>query len=184
MKLLIRSIDPTSGTLRIDGHDLRDLTIDSLRDNVSFVPQETALLDASVRDNIAFARPEASDEQVREAARAADAHEFIQALPHGYDTHLGQRARTLSGGQRQRLAIARALLRNTPVLLLDEPTTGLDSDSARRVLEPLRRLADGRTTILVTHDPVALEIAHRVIHLGAGRITEPDPERIEGLITV
>ena len=173
VKLLLRLLDPDEGTVRIDGHDLRDIRIDSLRAAVSVVPQETLLLDASVHDNIAFARPSATGEQVVAAARAADADAFIRALPLGYASPVGQRARTLSGGQRQRLAIARALLHDSPVLVLDEPTTGLDAETARRVLEPLRRLAAGRTTLIVTHDPAALAIADRVVSLADGRLERP-----------
>ena len=133
------------------------------------MPQEIALLDASVRDNISFAREGATMAEIEAASCAAAADDFIAALPEGYDTMLGQRARTLSGGQRQRLSLARAFLRGSPILLLDEPTTGLDLETARRVLEPLRGGVDGRTTIIVTHDPIALEIADRVITLEQGR---------------
>jgi ABC-type multidrug transport system fused ATPase/permease subunit len=165
-------MDPTEGTVTIDGHDLRDVAIRSLRTNVSFVLQETLLLDTSVRENIAFARPTASNDEVVSAARAAAAHEFIQALPAGYETTVGQRGRGLSGGQRQRVAIARAILRDAPILILDEPTTGLDEKTARRVLGPLRELVRDRTTILVTHDPVALQVADRVVRIEAGRVVE------------
>jgi subfamily B ATP-binding cassette protein MsbA len=172
LRLLPRLMDPTEGTVTIDGHDLRDVAIRSLRTNVSFVLQETLLLDTSVRENIAFARPTASNDEVVSAARAAAAHEFIQALPAGYETTVGQRGRGLSGGQRQRVAIARAILRDAPILILDEPTTGLDEKTARRVLGPLRELVRDRTTILVTHDPVALQVADRVVRIEAGRVVE------------
>ena len=183
VKLILRALDPQEGAVRIGGHDLRDVTLHSIREAVSLVPQEIALLDASVFENIAFARRGAELAQVERAARAAAAEDFILALPEGYETTLGQKARTLSGGQRQRLSIARAFLRDSPVLLLDEPTAGLDPDSARRVLEPLRGGdARGRTTIIVTHDPVALEIADRVITLDHGRVasdvTVLDRERV------
>jgi ATP-binding cassette, subfamily B, bacterial len=173
VRLLTGSIDPRSGSVRLDGHDARDLTMESIRDAVSVVLQESLLLDASVYDNIVFARPSATRDQVVAAARAAQAHDFIQTLPRGYRTRVGQRGRSLSGGQRQRVALARALLRDSPVLVLDEPTTGLDADVARSVLAPLRHLTPRRTVVLVTHDPVALEYADRVVHLDAGRIVDP-----------
>ncbi len=175
VKLLLRAIDPDIGAVRVGGHDLRDVTLASVREVVSLVPQEIALLDASVGDNIGFARKDATLADIEAAARAASAEEFIEGLPRGYATLVGQKARTLSGGQRQRLSLARAFLRESPLLLLDEPTTGLDADTARRVLEPLRHGAASRTTIIVTHDPVALEIADRVITLDQGRVLSDLP---------
>ena len=132
------------------------------------------LLDATVRENIAYARPDASAEDVERAARAADADTFIDALPAGYETRIGQRGRSLSGGQRQRLSLARALLRGSPILVLDEPTTGLDPTTARRVLAPLREAARDRTVLLITHDPVAVEFADRTVHLVEGQIWTPE----------
>lgn len=176
-RLLTRHVDPEQGRVLLDGHDVRDLTLGSLRDAITVVLQETLLLDASVADNIAFARPDASLEDIQSAARAADAHDFISRMPEGYDTRVGQRGRSMSGGQRQRLALARALLRDTPVLVLDEPTTGLDIDSARRVLQPLRAAAAGRTVLIVTHDPLVAEIAHRTIELVDGRRVDAGPAR-------
>ena len=171
VKLLLRALDPDEGGVWIGGQDLREVTLHSIREAVSLVPQEIALLDASVLDNIGFAREGATRPQIERAARAASAEDFILALPQGYDTMLGQKARTLSGGQRQRLSLARAFLRQAPLLLLDEPTTGLDPDTARRVLAPLRGSgAEGRTTIIVTHDPVAMEVADRVLTLDQGQI--------------
>lgn len=175
VRLLSRLMDPTEGAVTIDGHDLRAVATRSLRRNVSYVLQETLLLDTSVRANIAFARPSASDDDVVAAARAADAHEFIEALPAGYDTTVGQRGRSLSGGQRQRIAIARAILHDAPVLILDEPTTGLDEQTSLRVLGPLRELVRGRTTILVTHDPVAMQAADRVVRIEDGRVVDDRP---------
>ncbi len=175
VKLLLRVLDPTEGQVLIGDEDLRDVTLRSVREAVAFVPQETTLLDASARANIGFAREDATDEQIEEAARAASADGFIRALPAGYDSMLGQRARTLSGGQRQRLSLARAFLRDSPLLLLDEPTTGLDADMSRRVLEPLRQGHAGRITIVVTHDPLVVEIADRVITLDEGRVLADVP---------
>jgi subfamily B ATP-binding cassette protein MsbA len=173
-RLLTRQVEPTGGAVRLDDHDVRDLTIRSVREAVCVVMQETMLLDASVRDNIAYARPDATTAEVEEAARAADADTFIEALPDGYETRIGQRGRTLSGGQRQRLSLARALLRGSPVLVLDEPTTGLDPDTARRVLAPLRTAARERAVLLITHDPVALEFADRVVQLLDGEVAPPE----------
>ncbi|MFG1997107.1 ABC transporter ATP-binding protein [Actinoplanes sp. NPDC048988] len=151
-KLLLRFHDPTAGRILLDGVDIRRLPLRTLRANVTLLHQESQLFAGSLYDNIAYGRPSATPEEVEAAARAADAHDFIAALPEGYRTDVGHRGRLLSGGQRQRIAIARALLRDTPVLILDEPTTGLDRDSAARVMTPLRRLMTGRTTILITHD--------------------------------
>jgi subfamily B ATP-binding cassette protein MsbA len=170
IRLLTRHLDPSAGAVTIGGQDLREATLASVRDAVTVVLQETLLLDASVAENIAFARPEATREEVHAAACAADADEFIRALPDGYDTRVGQRGRSLSGGQRQRLAMARALLRDSPVLVLDEPTAGLDPATARRVLAPLRDASRDRTVILVTHDPVAIGFTDRTIRLESGRV--------------
>jgi ATP-binding cassette subfamily B protein len=151
-KLLLRFYDPAAGQVLLDGVDIRTLSLRTLRENVTLLHQESMLFPGTVRDNIAYGRPAATDEEIVQAAIAADAHAFISALPEGYQTQIGQRGRLLSGGQRQRIAIARAMIRNTPVLVLDEPTTGLDPQTAARIMEPLRRLMAGRTTILITHD--------------------------------
>ena len=173
-RLLTRHVDTADGAVRIDGQDLRDLTARSIREAVTLVPQETALLDASIAENIEFGRPGATRAQVEEAARRADADAFVRLLPQGYDTRVGQRGRSLSGGQRQRIAVARALLRDAPVLFLDEPTTGLDADTSRRLLDTVARHRSGRTVIVATHDPVALEYVDRIIRLeDAGVDTQP-----------
>ena len=171
-KLLLRFHDPTAGRITLDGIDLRELALHDLRDNVAVVLQETLVFHASVRENIAYGRPGATDAEVEAAARAADAHEFIVALPQGYDTVIGQRGRRLSGGQRQRIAIARAMVRDAPVLLLDEPTTGLDAASSDRVLEPMRRLMSGRTTIVISHDLLNVRDATAIVVLDHGRVIE------------
>ena len=168
-RLLLRFDDPTAGAVRLDQHDLRDVTIESLRGNVGLLMQETLLPDVTVREAIAQGRAGAADDEIEAAARAAGAHEFIEALPAGYETSVGQRGRRLSGGQRQRIAIARALVRDTPVLVLDEPTTGLDADARDALLRPLRGLAQGRTTIVISHDPEVLEWADRIVFLRDGR---------------
>jgi ATP-binding cassette subfamily B protein len=151
-KLLLRFYDPDQGRVLLDGRDLRALTRDSLRANIAILHQETLLFSGSVRDNIAYGRPGASLDEVIRAAEAAGVHDFVKLLPQGYDTPVGQRGRLLSGGQRQRIAIARAILRDAPVLVLDEPMTGLDEATAAQIMKPLRRLMAGRTTILITHD--------------------------------
>lgn len=173
-RLLTRHVETSDGVVRIDGQALLDLTARSVRDAVTLVPQETSLLDASIAENIGFGRPGASRAEVEEAARRADADGFVRLLPQGYDTRVGQRGRSLSGGQRQRIAVARALLRDAPVLFLDEPTTGLDADTSRRLLDAVARHRAGRTVIVATHDPVALEYVDRVIRLeDVGLDTQP-----------
>jgi ABC-type multidrug transport system fused ATPase/permease subunit len=171
-KLLLRFIDPTAGRVTVDGIDLRDVSLHELRENVAVVLQETLVFHASIRENIAYGRPGATDAQIEAAARAADAHEFISELPDGYETVIGQRGRRLSGGQRQRIAIARAMVRDAPVLLLDEPTTGLDAASSERVLEPMRRLMSGRTTIVISHDLLNVREATTIVVLDRGRVIE------------
>ncbi|MGG2463892.1 ABC transporter ATP-binding protein [Streptomyces sp. RGM 3693] len=171
-KLLLRFYDPDHGTIRLDGNDLRDLRLEDLRDNVALLLQETLVLHGTVRDNIAYGRPDASDQAIVAAAHAADAHTFISQLPEGYDTVVGQRGRLLSGGQRQRLAIARAVIRNAPLLILDEPTTGLDAASGRRILQPLRLLMSGRTTILISHNLLTVRDATQILLLDHGRTAD------------
>ncbi|MFB4290957.1 ABC transporter transmembrane domain-containing protein [Nonomuraea sp. ATR24] len=169
-KLLLRFYDPDTGRVLLDGHDIRELTRASLRDNITILHQETLLFSGTVRDNIAYGRPDATHDEVIRAAELAGVHDFVRTLPRGYDSQVGQRGRLLSGGQRQRVAIARAILRDAPVLVLDEPMTGLDQATATRIMEPLRRLMAGRTTILITHDLRHLPQDARVIELEpAGR---------------
>jgi ATP-binding cassette subfamily B protein len=171
-KLLLRFYDPTTGQITLDGHDLRDLHPQALRANIAIVLQETLLLDGTIAENIRAGRPAATDADLIAAAQAADAHEFITALPQGYDTRVGQRGRLLSGGQRQRIAIARAMIRDAPILLLDEPTTSLDAEATQRILTPLRRLMTGRTTIVISHNLTTVTEAHQIIYINHGHITE------------
>ncbi|MEV0179900.1 ABC transporter ATP-binding protein [Streptomyces sp. NPDC050625] len=171
-KLLLRFYDPDWGAVRLDGKDVRTLLLSDVRESVSVVLQETLVFHGTVRDNIAYGRPGASEAEIVAAARAADAHEFIELLPDGYDTVVGQRGRTLSGGQRQRLAIARAMIRDAPVLLLDEPTTALDARSGLRIMGPLRRLMAGRTTVVISHDLLTVRDATRIVVLDGGRVVE------------
>jgi ATP-binding cassette subfamily B protein len=154
----------------IDGHDIKAFTLASLRSQISFVLQDTLLFAASIRENIAYGAPSASDEQIIAAAKCAAAHEFILAQPNGYDTVVGERGVTLSVGQRQRIAIARAAIHDAPILILDEPTTGLDEENQEIVLEALTRLAERRTTFMITHDLEHVRRADRVLVLQRGRI--------------
>lgn len=171
-KLLLRFYDPDAGAVRLDGVPLPDLPLDFLRENVALLPQETLVLHGTVRENIACGRPGASDAEIERAARDAAAHDFISALPEGYDTPLAPGTAVLSGGQLQRVAIARAMLRAAPVLVLDEPTAGLDALAARQVVRPLRRLTAGRTTVMITHDLHLAPDADRVLVVEEGRLVE------------
>jgi ATP-binding cassette, subfamily B, bacterial len=152
--------------------DLRELGLRGLRESTALVLQETLVFEGTIRDNIAYGRPDASPADVIAAARAADAHDFISCLPDGYHTLIGERGRRLSGGQKQRVAIARAMVRDAPVLILDEPTTGLDAESGRRVVEPLRRLARDRTTVLISHNLLTVGDADEILFLERGRVVE------------
>ena len=171
-KLLLRLRDPDSGSIRLDGHDLRDLTLESVRDNVGILLQDTLVFDGTIRENITYGRPGASDAEIVAAATHAEAHRFVEALPERYDTVIGQKGARLSGGERQRIAIARALLRNTPVLVLDEPSTGLDGETTERLLAPLRRLMRGRATIVISHDLATVADATEIVVLDGGRVVE------------
>ncbi|MET9899566.1 ABC transporter ATP-binding protein [Streptomyces sp. NPDC006446] len=171
-KLLTRFYDPMAGVISLDGVPLTDVSLPFLRDSVALLPQETLILRGTVRENIACGRPGASPADIERAAADAVAHEFISALPEGYDTEIAPGTATLSGGQLQRIAIARAMLRGAPVLVLDEPTAGLDSVAARRVVQPLRRLMKGRTTIMITHDLSLAPDADRILVVDGGRLVE------------
>ena len=172
MALVPRLIDPTHGRVVMDGHDVRDVTLASLRQRVSMVLQDPFILPLSIAQNIRFGKPDATDAQVVEAARMAHADEFIIRLPNGYDTVVGERGATLSGGQRQRLAIARALVKDAPVLLLDEPTSALDMASEALVMNAIERLMRGRTTLLIAHRLSTAARADRIIVLDQGTIIE------------
>ncbi|HZY32459.1 MAG TPA: ABC transporter transmembrane domain-containing protein [Rhodanobacter sp.] len=168
--LLLRFYDPQSGSISIDGIDLRATTLGGLRGAIALVPQETVIFAGSAADNIRFGRQDAGDDEVREAARAAEAHEFISALDHGYDAELGERGVRLSGGQRQRIAIARAILRDAPLLLLDEATSSLDAQSEAAIQQALARLEQGRTTLVIAHRLATVQRADRIVVMDGGRI--------------
>ncbi|MDW8319466.1 MAG: ABC transporter ATP-binding protein, partial [Anaerolineae bacterium] len=170
--LIPRFYDPDQGRVCVDGYDLRRVTLESLRRQVGLVPQETLLFGGTVRENIRYGRLDASDEEIVAAARAAYAHDFILALPQGYDTVVGERGMKLSGGQRQRIAIARALLKDPAILLLDEATSSLDNESERYVQAALERLMAGRTTVIIAHRLSTIQAAHRVVVMDHGRIVE------------
>ncbi|HEY7566117.1 MAG TPA: ATP-binding cassette domain-containing protein [Gemmatimonadaceae bacterium] len=161
-----------SGSISIDGRDIRSYTLESLRRQVSFVLQNCMLFRASVADNIAYGKPDATREEIIEAATLANVHEFIARLPRGYDTLVGERGETLSGGQRQRIAIARASLRDGPILLLDEPSSALDPESEELVFEGLARLMKGRTTITIAHRLATVRRADIIFVLHDGVISE------------
>ncbi|MFG2280284.1 ABC transporter ATP-binding protein [Streptomyces asoensis] len=170
--LLTRFYDPDRGVIRLDGVPLTDVPLEFLRENTALLPQQTLVLNGTVRENIACGRPGATDAEIERAARSAAAHEFITALPDGYATRIAPGTAALSGGQLQRVAIARAMLRAAPVLVLDEPTAGLDSVAARQIVQPLRRLMSGRTTIMITHDLSLAPDADRILVVDAGRLLD------------
>jgi len=172
LNLIPRFYDPSEGRITIDGQDLRGVTLASLRGASALVSQELTLFDDTVRANIGYGRPEASLEEIEAAARNAAAHDFIQSLPQGYDTMVGENGVKLSGGQRQRIAIARAMLRNAPILLLDEATSALDSESERLVQSALQRLMQGRTTLVIAHRLSTVIDADVIFVLDHGRLVE------------
>ena len=172
VSLIPRFFDPWDGRVLVDGHDVRELQISSIRAQISIVLQEPFLLPVSVAENIAYGRPDATREDIVAAATVANAHDFIRELPQGYDTILGERGMTLSGGQRQRLAIARALLKDAPILILDEPTSAIDIETEHRILEALERLMLGRTTLIIAHRLSTIRRADRIAVMEDGRIVE------------
>jgi glucan exporter ATP-binding protein len=172
MQLLQRLWDPTEGRVTLDGTDLRDVTLDSLRQNIGVVFQESMLFNRSIRDNLLVGRANATQEEIERACRMAEAHDFILRQPHGYDTMVGERGTTLSGGQRQRLSIARALLKDPPVLILDEATSALDAATEAKVAKALRALMAGRTTFIIAHRLSTVRDADEILVFDMGRIVE------------
>ena len=172
LSLIPRFYDPDKGRVLIDGVDVTDYHLHGLRDKIGFVLQETVLFVGSIRDNIAYGRPEATHDEIEQAARMANAHDFILKLPKGYDTVVGERGATLSGGQRQRIGIARAIVRNAPILILDEPTAALDTESEQSVMEALERLMQGRTVITIAHRLSTIRDADKIVVLKGGVVAE------------
>jgi subfamily B ATP-binding cassette protein MsbA len=181
VNLIPRFFDVTSGRILIDGHDLREVTLSSLRRQVAQVTQETILFNDTVRNNIAYGQPDVKREVVEEAARNALAHDFIQRMPQGYDTVIGEKGFRLSGGERQRIAIARAILKNAPILILDEATSSLDAESESLVQAALGNLVQGRTVVVIAHRLGTIRRANRIAVLEDGRITAIGPH--EELLT-
>jgi ABC-type multidrug transport system fused ATPase/permease subunit len=171
-QLLPRLYDPHAGQVLLDGYDARDFTLASLRAQVTMVLQETVLFTGTVAENIAYGRPDATHEEIVEAARRANAEEFIQRLPDGYETELTERGANLSGGQRQRLSIARSFIRETPILILDEPTTGMDAESTQLVLDALHKLVEGKTAIIISHDLNLIRSADSILVMSAGQVVQ------------
>ena len=172
MHLLLRFWDPETGRIFLGGRELRSFQLDALRQHLAFVSQDTYLFNTSIRENLRLGRPSATDEALITAAQQANAHDFIMQLPDGYETHIGERGVQLSGGQRQRLAIARAILKDAPILLLDEATSHLDSENERLVHEALKRLMEGRTTLLIAHRLSTVREADQIVVLDEGRVVE------------
>ncbi len=171
-KLLLRFADVDSGGIYIDGQDIRDITQNSLRENIAYVPQESSLFHRSVKENIAYGKPDATDAEIKEAAKLANADEFIRDLPDGYDTLVGERGVKLSGGQRQRIAIARAILKNAPILVLDEATSALDSESEALIQEALNNLMQNRTSLVIAHRLSTVANLDEIVVLKEGKIIE------------
>jgi len=172
LSLVPRFYDPTAGRLTLDGRDVREITKKSLRQQIAIVLQDTLLFSTTVRENIAYGRPEATDEEIREAARRAQADEFISQLPNGYESEVGERGGHLSVGQRQRIGIARAFLKNAPILLLDEPTSALDPTTESAIMETIKDLMHGRTTIIITHRIATIHNVDQIVVLEGGRVVE------------
>ncbi|MGE5599755.1 MAG: ABC transporter ATP-binding protein [Bacteroidota bacterium] len=172
VNLIPRFYDPDAGQILVDGHDIRTVQVKSLRSQIGLVPQETILFGVSIRENIAYGRPDAAEEEIIAAAKAANAHDFIMSLPAGYETLAGERGTLLSGGQRQRIAIARALLRDPRILILDEATSALDTESEYLVQDALERLMRERTTFVIAHRLSTIQFADRIVVLDKGRIVE------------
>jgi ABC-type multidrug transport system fused ATPase/permease subunit len=172
LSLVPRFYDPTAGRLTLDGRDIREITKKSLRQHIAIVLQDTLLFSTTVRENIAYGRPDATDEEIREAAGRAQADEFISQLPNGYESEVGERGGHLSVGQRQRIGIARAFLKNAPILLLDEPTSALDPTTESAIMETIKDLMRGRTTIIITHRIATIHNVDQIVVLEGGRVVE------------
>jgi subfamily B ATP-binding cassette protein MsbA len=172
VSLIPRFYDPTAGSIRIDGADIRDYTIQGLRNNIGYVLQETVLFQGTIRENIAYGHAGATEQEIMNAAKLADVDEFVARMPHGYDTIVGERGDTLSGGQRQRIGIARAIIRNNPILILDEPTAALDTESESMVVGALEKLMKGRTVITIAHRLSTIRDSDKILVLKEGVVAE------------
>jgi ABC-type multidrug transport system fused ATPase/permease subunit len=172
VSLIPRFYDPTAGSIQIDGVDIRDYKIQGLRNNIGYVLQETVLFQGTVRENIAYGRAGCTEQQIMDAAKLADVDEFVLRMPHGYDTIVGERGDTLSGGQRQRIGIARAVIRNNPILILDEPTAALDTESESLVVRALEKLMKGRTVITIAHRLSTIRNSDKILVLKEGVVAE------------
>jgi ATP-binding cassette subfamily B protein len=175
VSLLTRFYDPTAGEILLDGVDLRDYKLADLRNQFAIVLQETVLFSSSIAENIAYANPRASFDEIVAAARAANAHDFIEALPDGYDTAVGERGMRVSGGERQRIALARAFLKNAPILILDEPTSAVDIKTESVIMEAMGRLMQGRTTFIITHRLSLLKSCEQELVVEGGRLIQRAP---------
>jgi len=172
LSLVPRFYDPTAGSIALDGREIRQITKKTLRAQIAIVLQDTLLFSTTVRENIAYGQPDATEEEIIEAARRAQADEFIREMPQGYDSLVGERGGHLSVGQRQRIGIARAFLKNAPILLLDEPTSALDPATESAIMETIKELMRGRTTLIATHRLATIHNLHQIIVLDHGRVIE------------
>jgi subfamily B ATP-binding cassette protein MsbA len=172
VSLIPRFYDPSAGKIQVDGVDIRDYKLQGLRDHIGYVLQETLLFQGTIRDNIAYGHAGATEEEIMNAAKLADVDEFVSRMPRGYDTLVGERGETLSGGQRQRIGIARAIIRNNPILILDEPTAALDTESESMVVKALERLMKGRTVITIAHRLSTIHNSDSIIVLKEGVVAE------------
>jgi subfamily B ATP-binding cassette protein MsbA len=175
MTLLLRFYDPSSGKITVDGHDIKNVKLETLRNQIAVVPQEISLFRGTVKDNIAYGKANAKEEEIVSAAKLANAHNFIEDLPLQYDTEVGERGTKLSGGERQRVAIARAILRDPRILILDEATSSLDAETEALIRQALERLMEGRTTFIIAHRLYTIEKANRIIVIDDGKIVETGP---------
>jgi ATP-binding cassette subfamily B protein len=178
MSLLTRFYDPTAGAILLDGIDLRDYKLADLRNQFAIVLQEPVLFSTTIAENIAYARPGANEREIVEAAKAANAHEFIAGLSHGYETEVGERGMSLSGGERQRIALARAFLKDAPILILDEPTSSVDTKTEAAIMEAMERLMHGRTTFMIAHRLGTLANCDTRLEIEDGRIVRFEQQRI------
>jgi ATP-binding cassette subfamily B protein len=175
MNLLIRFYDPTAGAILLDGVDLRDYKLADLRHQFSIVLQEPVLFSTSIAENIAYARPGASEQEIVAAAKAANVHDFITRLPEGYETLVGERGMRLSGGERQRISLARAFLKDAPILILDEPTSSVDVKTESAIVDAMERLMRGRTAFIITHRPSVLQHCDWVLQIENNRVVALEP---------